>query len=291
MAEITKKDVIVAGVRSLVRECGTPQAREAVVFLHGNPGSGADWIDLSAQVGEFARAIAPDMPGYGKADRPVVFDYTVEGYAAHLGGLLDALGVERAHLVLHDFGGPWGMAWASRHPRAVASVALVNIGVLPDYRWHKYARIWQTPLLGELFMLTSTRGTLRMILNADNPKPLPPAFVDRLYEDIDRGTKRAALKLYRATLDYAGISRALGESLRPLKLPALVVWGKGDAYLPYRFAEVQREYFDVSEVHLLDGCGHWPFIDEPALTAGLIVPFLRRQVTAGGRAAVQGAAD
>ncbi len=51
--------------------------------------------------------IAPDMPGYGKADRPESFDYTVEGYARHLTGILEQLGVKRAHLVLHDFGGPW----------------------------------------------------------------------------------------------------------------------------------------------------------------------------------------
>jgi pimeloyl-ACP methyl ester carboxylesterase len=53
----------------------------------------------------------------------------VPGYAAHLGRCLEALGITRAHLVLHDFGGPWGLAWAATHPAAFASATLVNIGI------------------------------------------------------------------------------------------------------------------------------------------------------------------
>jgi pimeloyl-ACP methyl ester carboxylesterase len=277
VASTGKQDLIVDGVRSLVRESGPPGS-EAVVFVHGNPGSSEDWTDLLARTGDFARAIAPDMPGFGKADRPDGFDYTVQGYARHLARLLEQLGVERAHLVLHDFGGPWGLTWASEHLGAVASVTLVNIGLMPGYRWHKYARIWRTPILGELSQLITTRWAFRAGLNAENPKPFPRAFVDRMVDDMDRGTKRAVLKLYRATPDIDGMSRALGDKLAPLKLPALVVWGAADTYVPARFAEAQRAFFDVSAVHLLEGCGHWPFIDEPARCAEIIVPFLRRQV-------------
>jgi pimeloyl-ACP methyl ester carboxylesterase len=278
MADVSSRDVVVDGVRSLVRESGPRDAREAVVFVHGNPGSSEDWSELLGRVGGFARAVAPDMPGYGKADRPRRFEYTVEGYARHLGGLLRELGVERAHLVLHDFGGPWGLTWASTNVAAVASLTLVNIGLLEGYTWHKYARIWRTPVVGELFQLTATRGAFRMTMNADNPKPFPPAFLDRMFDDMDWGTKRAVLKLYRATSDFDGPVRAIADALRPRKLPAMVVWGKGDVFLPYRYAEEQRKYFGDTEVHVLDGCGHWPFVDEPEKVAGLVVPFLKRHV-------------
>ena len=284
MPEITRKEVVVDGVRSLVRECGTAAAGaagEAVVFVHGNPGSSEDWLDLMGRVGVFGRAIAPDMPGFGKADRPRGFDYTVPGYAKHLAGLLEKLGVTRAHLVLHDFGGPWGLAWASMHGGAVASVTLVNVGIMVGFRWHKYARIWRTPILGELFQLSATRGMFHKMANADNPKPFPPAFIDRMFDDMDWGTKRAVLKLYRATGDLDGLSRELGARLTPLKFPALVVWGTGDIFVPSSFAEAQRAYFGPTDVHLLDGCGHWPFVDEPERCASLIVPFLQKQLGAG----------
>jgi pimeloyl-ACP methyl ester carboxylesterase len=284
MASVSLRDAVVHGVRSPVRE-STPalarDAREAVLFLHGNPGSSEDWVDLLGRTGEFARAVAPDMPGYGKADRPSGFDYTVAGYARHLGGVIAKLGIDRVHLVLHDFGGPWGLTWAADHPKAVASVTLVNIGVLAGYRWHKFARVWRTPVLGEIAQLTVTRFAFRMALNRDNPRPFPTAFLDRMYEDSDWGMKRAVLKLYRATSDIDGMSRAIAERLTPLQLPGLVLWGAGDSYVPARYAAEQAKYFGSAEVHVLEGCGHWPFIDEPEKCAGLIVPFLRRRVGVG----------
>src|SRR2546425_4471867 len=94
-------DVVVAGVRSPVLEGGRPGGDDAVVFVHGNPGSGRDWVDLATHVSEFARTLAIDMPGFGHADKPNDFEHTVAGYARHLAGALDQLGVRRAHLVLH----------------------------------------------------------------------------------------------------------------------------------------------------------------------------------------------
>jgi pimeloyl-ACP methyl ester carboxylesterase len=279
MAQVSVKDVVVDGVRSLVRTSGQGRAREAVVFVHGNPGSSEDWLDLLAATGDFARAVAPDMPGYGKADRPRDFDYTIAGYARHLDGLLRELGVELAHLVLHDFGGPWGLAWAVEHKDRVASVTLFDTGAFPGYTWHKFARVWRTPGVGEVVQLLATRIGFRLALNADNPRPLPVAFLDRMFDDSDRGHKRAVLRLYRATSDVSGLSEQLGAAIGPLSLPALVIWGEGDAYVPARYAAIQKRYFDA-QVHVLPRCGHWPMIDEPAKVRELVIPFLRKQMRA-----------
>jgi pimeloyl-ACP methyl ester carboxylesterase len=134
------------GIRSRVLQAGSdPQATEAVVFVHGNPGSADDWRDVMHAVSPLARVVAVDMPGFGKADKPANYPYSVEGGAAFLAEALKQLGVVRAHLVLHDFGGPWGLMWAAMNPVGVASLTLVNTGVLKGYRWHLMARIWRTP--------------------------------------------------------------------------------------------------------------------------------------------------
>jgi pimeloyl-ACP methyl ester carboxylesterase len=285
MAELRSTQLVVNGVRSLVRSSGPEDAREAVVFVHGNPGSSEDWLEVLPHVGEFARAIAPDMPGYGKADRPARFAYTVEGYARHLAGLIEQLGLTRVHLVLHDFGGPWGLEWSVAHPSQVASVTLINIGIVPGYRWHVIARIWRTPVIGELFNRINGRESFRRGLNAGNPKPFPDAFVDRMFDEMDAGHKRAVLALYRAT-DLDAWSRRIGASIKGLSLPALILWGAEDDALPVRFAAVQREYFRA-EVHELAGCGHWPMIDEPLQVRGLIVRFLRQQLGIGDLTALR----
>jgi pimeloyl-ACP methyl ester carboxylesterase len=277
MSAVTTEVVSVHGVRSPVLQAGPTGQSEGVVYLHGNPGPAEDWQRLLEQTGEFARAVAPDMPGYGTADKPRDFRYTIAGYAGHFAGVLDALGIRRAHLVLHDFGGAWGLAWAARHPDAFASVTLINTGVLPDYKWHHYAKIWRTPGVGELFQLAATRTAFRMLLGRENPR-LQTAALDRIYEASRRWpTKRAVLKLYRAS--PASLMRGPIEQLRALDRPALVLWGTEDAYLPWRLAERQRLAFPSARIELLEGLGHWPFHEDPGGVAGLVIPFLREQVT------------
>jgi pimeloyl-ACP methyl ester carboxylesterase len=276
MAEVKTRRVAVRGVESFLRESGPADAKEGVVFVHGNPGSGEDFDGLLPFVGDFARAVAPDMPGYGRADRPRAFRYTVGGYADHLDGLLAGLGLERVHLVLHDFGGAFGLEWASRHPTRVRSLTLINVGVVPGYTWHKFAKVWRTPLLGELFQLTATKTMLKLALEADNPRPFPGEFIDRMYSYQDWPMKRAVLALYRATDDLSAMTERWGEILKPYRIPALVVWGDSDRYLPVRFAAVQKEYFDA-DVHVVPKAGHWPMIDEPELVRSLVIPFLEKQ--------------
>ena len=269
--------LVIDGIRSpLLRASSAGRAGEAVVFLHGNPGSSRDWLDLIKAIEPFAHAFAPDMPGFGRADKPSDFDYTVDGYARHLGRMLDEEQIGRAHLVLHDFGGPWGLAWASEHPQRVASVTLINIGIMPGYRWHYMARIWRTPILGEIFMATTNRPGLKLALKHGNPRGLPDAYFEEIYKNFDAGTRRAVLKLYRNTNDLGALADGWIAALKPLRLPALVVWGAADPYLSIGFAELQRQFFSVDKVVRLDDSGHWPMIDNPSAVAGAVVPFLRR---------------
>ncbi len=75
---ISTLEVSVRGVRSPVLTAGPPDGAEAIVFIHGNPGPADDWRELLTRAGKLGRAIAPDMPGYGRADKPKDFSYSVE---------------------------------------------------------------------------------------------------------------------------------------------------------------------------------------------------------------------
>ena len=273
---ISTLEVSVGGVRSPVLTAGQPDGEEAVVFVHGNPGPADDWRGLLPRAGEVGRAIAPEMPGYGHADKPKDFSYSVQGYADYLAALLDQLSITRAHIVAHDFGGPWALAWAARHPGALASATLVNTGAVIDYRWHRYARIWRTPVLGEVFMATASRPAFRLLLGRENPR-LTRGQIDHIY-DASRSwaTKRAVLKLYRAT--PAATLAAPAAALRPLDRPALVIWGTQDAYVPREQAERQRQAFPSAQVELLEGNGHWVMLEDPERVASLVIPFLRQQL-------------
>lgn len=266
---------VIDGVRCAVYD-SEPGKREAVVFVHGNPGPMDDWEDLIPEVTPFARAVAMDMPGYGRADHPRAFDFTIEGYARYLSKLLGLLNVERAHLVLHDFGGPWGLRWAATNPDRVASITLINCGVLEGYEWHGFAKVWQTPILGELSQLTATKWGMKRAVNGMSPRPMPDAFFDRVWRYADWGHKRAVLKLYRAS-KHVGKQAPIPESARTL--PVCVIWGAADPFIPVEFAEKQKTYFPLAEVHILRDLGHWPFVDSGDAVGKPLVGFLKRQVS------------
>ncbi|HEY3435203.1 MAG TPA: alpha/beta hydrolase, partial [Solirubrobacterales bacterium] len=196
--------------------------------------------------------------------------------AEFAGEALAELGVERAHLVVHDFGGPIGLIWSMVHPDALSGITLINTGVLPGYNWHSLARIWRTPVLGELFNAIVNRPGYRFALNRNEPRGLPREFVDRMYDQYDRRTRQAVLKLYRATPNPGSMSENLIDLLAPRDIPALVIWGEDDAYLPSSFAHEQERAFPSAEVHMLPASGHWPFADAPEVVERLLVEFLAR---------------
>lgn len=275
-SSLVERRLVVDGVRSPVLVGGAGEPGEAVVFVHGNPGAGSDWEPLMTRIAAFATVVAPDMPGFGGADKDSDHDYTVAGYAAHLAGVIDQLGITRVHLVAHDFGGPFALTWAAANPGQVASITLINTGVLIDYRWHRLARLWRTPVIGELVQRATTATVAQRLLRHDNPG-LPEEWVNRIVGHLmPRETKRAVLRLYRSTKTED--IEALSAPLRQCDPDTLVVWGTHDVYLPVAQAQRQRRAFARARVEILPGVGHWAWLEQPDRVAELVVPFLRDRI-------------
>jgi pimeloyl-ACP methyl ester carboxylesterase len=274
-AGVERSSLLAGGTRTRLIQAGPADAAEAVLFVHGNPGSADDWTRLISAAGAGGRrALAFDLPDFGETIAPDGFEHTVVGYATFVGEALAELGVERVHLVLHDFGGPIGLVWSAMNPDALASITLIDTGILPGYRWHKLARIWRTPVLGELFQATATRRAFRSLLNRNEPRGLPREFVDEMYDHYDRRTRKAVLALYRDTDDPGAAATEYSRLMAPRDIPALVIWGEHDAYLPSQYAARQREAFPSADVHVLAASGHWPFADAPETVERLLTEFL-----------------
>jgi pimeloyl-ACP methyl ester carboxylesterase len=182
----------------------------------------------------------------------------------------------------------WGSEGRERE-RALADLmflqgaVLLGTGALPGCRWHALARLWRTPHAGELFMATANRRGFRLALRRGNPRGLPRAFVDRMYDDFDRTTRRAVLELYRSIPDVARAGEELARALRPLNRPVLVLWGRSDPYIPVVNAERQRAAFPRAEIRVLERSGHWPFVDDPATVTAAVTGFLARHAGAPSR--------
>jgi pimeloyl-ACP methyl ester carboxylesterase len=278
MEQLRDRELDVLGLRMPSLESGPPDAEEAVVFLHGHPGSSRDWEPLLQEVGRFGRAVAFDLPGLGKAEKPDNWNYAIGTYATVVAAALGTLEIRRAHLVMHDLGGGAGLLWAAAHPQAFASAVIMATGVLIDFEWHWLANLQRTPILGPLSIRLTNERRFRASMRSfhRNSRKLPDSFIDRLWEDYDFASRRAMMRMYRST-PPGGFER-LVPLFRKLDLPALVLWGKKDPFVPVEQAYRQKESFPSAEVVVLEDSGHWAFVDNSEEAARHIVPFLERQL-------------
>ena len=239
-----------------------PAGTDAVpVYLHGVPSNSDEWSPFLERTG----GLAVDLPGFGRSGKPGSRSYTIGEYDAFLERFLDHVGAARVRLLVHDWGSV-GLAFAQRRPERIERLVVINaVPLLPGYRWHRTARIWRTPLLGELAMGATTRPLLRLLSRESNvtPGPLPEAWIDSVLAHFDQGTQRAILRLYRSSPPE--VLAAAGRDLGRLEMPALVAWGMRDSYIPARFARAYADALPRAELLELPDAGHWPWLDSPQL--------------------------
>ena len=258
--EIIERREQIEGVEVAWREAPAT-TRTPVLYLHGVPTDGSDWLPFLERTG----GVALDLPGFGRSHKPSHFDYSIGGYTAFLRAFTDALGLERLSLAMHDWGA-LGLVLAQDAPSRIDRIVVINgVPLLPGYRWHRVARLWRTPLAGELAMGFTFKRALR--------KGMPPELVERVYEHFDHGTQRAILKLYRS--GPPDRLAAAGENLGELTGPALVLWGAEDPYIPAEFGHAYAERLGgEARLEIVDGAGHWPWLDEPGVV-DTVTEFLR----------------
>jgi pimeloyl-ACP methyl ester carboxylesterase len=229
------------------------------LYVHGVPDSSDCWRAFLARTG----GIAPDLPGFGRSGKPGSLSYTIDEYGRFIERFLDQLGLERVSLIMHDWG-VVALTFAQRLPERVERIVIVDaVPLLPGYRWHRTARIWRTPVLGELAMGTTNRFVLRLLSREGNatPGPMPDEWIESVLAHFDQGTQRAILRLYRSS--PPDVLAAAGESLGRLEVPALVVWGVKDPYVPLRFAGEYARALPRAQLLELPDAGHWPWLDRP----------------------------
>lgn len=259
---IEERELVVDGVRVFYRR--VPGDGIPVVYCHGNPTHSEDWLPFLERGGA---AVAIDMPGWGRSDKPHPrsFDYSMYGLSAFLEKCLDELGVGRRKLVVHDWGA-LALIGAQRRPELVEKlVAIDAVPLLPGYRWHWVAQIWRRRPWGELANATTIRwGMERTMRQARGDRgPMPPEFVDMVWRRWDKGTQRAILALYRhADPDRLALA---GKDLSKLTCPAQIIWGDRDIYLPTRFAEAYAQTLPSSTLKVVPAAGHWPWLEQPQL--------------------------
>jgi pimeloyl-ACP methyl ester carboxylesterase len=261
-------------LRMHVAEAG---AGAPVLALHGWPQHWYLWRDVIPRLARHARVICPDLRGFGWSAVPVG-GYDRETMARDVLALMDALGLERVHVLGHDWGGWIGFVLALREPRRIERLVAYN--VLPPWPagdprapldvWRlSYQFALATPGLG------GGIGRRLARLGLESTGALSPAEVEAFVDRLEGERGRATELLYRTFL-LRDIPRLIARPYRPrdMTVPALLVFGDRDPVIPLRTVEAAVARADAVELEVVPGAGHFVIDERPELVAERAQEFL-----------------
>jgi len=245
-----------------------------IVMVHGTPTWSFLYRHLIKALRERYRCVVPDHLGFGLSDRPVNWSYRPEDQARNLARLIETLGLKDLTLVVHDFGGPIGLAYALDHPENVRRVVLFNTwmwSAVGDRHLEWFARV----LGGSLgrFLYERLGFSVRVMLRH--------AIADRrrYTREVERHYLRAldghatwvyARELLGSSAWYDGLWRRRDRIAR---IPALIFWGMRDPAFG-RYLGRWRGVFERAAVIELSDCGHAPPEERAPEVLAILVPFL-----------------
>jgi pimeloyl-ACP methyl ester carboxylesterase len=284
---IVERSIDVGGARLNVATSGPPDG-PAVLLLHGFPDRWQLWrhqIPVLAAAGY--QVVAPDLRGFGESDRPPdVAAYAMPVLLGDVAGLLDALEVDRAHVVGHDFGA--ALAWTAagyRPDRTVSLTALSvgHVGTRAAAGEEQRRRSWYMLWFG-------FPGVAEQVLPADDwaafrawawPGTAPGGHedADRQIADLSRpGALVAGLNWYRANIDPAGFVRVAPPPpgrVQSIACPTMAVWSTEDPFLGEVQIAASREFVTGPwRYERLTGVGHWIPPEAPDALNALLIDFL-----------------
>ncbi len=252
---------------------------EPVVLLHGFGASAYSWRHVAAALASDHELIAVDLNGFGYTQRPRgAAGYTVAGQLALVLGVMDALGIDSAHIAGHSYGGALALHLAWRHPQRARTVTLVGSASVA-YPWERRNTSASIRPLTYLVVRTRTikRDAVAMGLErslADDSR-ITPELIDAYHERLRiEGVSRA----FRGLTEPTSEPRELPDLTR-LELPVLMVWGAEDVLSLPEDGRAAAELIPHSQFELLDGVGHIPLEESPDELARLMRAFLTRHRT------------
>ena len=274
--------VMLDGVRTFVRDSGGEG--DPVLLLHGFPQTGRCWDRVVESLGAGVRTIVPDVPGFGRSDRPR--SHEAGEIARLMMVLLDELGIDRATVVGHDWGGTFTFRIGLDYPERVHNLVVTNspfrkVNLLRAF----HVPLFNIPFLPDTALTLMSHRAVPFILHAGSAKK--DVFEDdamREYEEAysTRERVQSALAFYRVVgrRQLAHMLHLPGKGSVPqstrIAAPTLIVWGMQDRVLPFSLMSgIERSIPKVRFVQL-DDCGHFVPEEGPVALAGAIEAHLAR---------------
>jgi pimeloyl-ACP methyl ester carboxylesterase len=249
---------------------------QPVVLLHGIPGSASSWRLVAAEMPDTLDVLIPDLLGFGASDRPRSLQALhARAQASALAALLDELGMDKATVIGHDFGGPIAITLASSRPDLVNALGLLATNAFVDTPIPFPLSLTTAPLIGSLarrglFSGPALRMMLRQGVGPNSSRPDPLTHLG------DRRQQRAIATIFAGSLTrlaelYGPVEAALGR----IDLPAFVGWGDHDPF--FDLAQGARTAAAIGvDLRVYEGAGHFLPHERPHDVAAEVVALAQR---------------
>ncbi len=259
-----------------------PRNAEPLLFLHGNPTWSFLWREAVKRFSAERRCVAPDHIGCGFSDKPRDFPYRLETHITNVEKLVDALGLERITLVVHDWGGAIGCGFAVRRPEKVARLVVMNTAAFTGIRAPLRIRACHVPVLGPLAVLGfNAFARAASVMATERRGGLEEPVKRGLLAPYGSWSERIAtlrfvqdIPLTPAHPSWSTLMDIEHGLERLQHVPMCLIWGERDwCFTPVYRAEWQRR-FPKAEVHIAERAGHWVMEDAREEVLGWMQQFL-----------------
>lgn len=260
-----------ADLATNIHDTGVDPGGGTVLLIHGSgPGvsAWANWRLTIPALAERFRVIAPDIVGFGYTQRDAN-RYTLDGWTAHALGVLDALEIERAHVVGNSFGGTLALSLAIRHPDRVARLGLMGAVGVPFPITPGLDAVW-----GYEPSVEAMRALLEIFTFAPNPQ------IDELAELRYRASIQPGFQESFAAMFPAPRQRALDamthdiDDVRRISAPTMIFHGREDRVIPLSCSLHLLDLIPDAQLHVFGRCGHWTQIEHAEEFNRLLGDFL-----------------
>ena len=263
-----------------------------VMLIHGLGGAKSSFFETAAALSAKHRVHALDLPGFGSSTKPLTYQYTAKSFAATIVDVMDALGIERAHLVGNSMGGRVSIEVGLRYPERVAGLALLCPAVAFVKReYHPIVR-----LLRPEFGVLPHRIARRMVEGQFwsmfcDPDAVDPSVADVAVDEFQRiygsaGARFAFLSSARNIyLDKPFGRGGFYPRLSELGAPSMFVWGTHDMLIPQAFKRHVEKWLPRAEQIVIENCGHVPQVEQPENVNAMLFDFFDRVDALGDGAA------
>ncbi|MFZ3222862.1 MAG: alpha/beta hydrolase [Rugosibacter sp.] len=251
---------------------------DPVLMIHGSgPGvtAFANWRLSMPVLAKNFRVIAPDMAGFGYTERPPGAKYTMQNWVSHALGLLDALKIERAHVVGNSFGGGLALAMAIRAPERVNRMVLMGAAGTSFKLTQGLDDVWgYTPSFENMRKIMDIFAFDRNLVSDELAKL-------RYEASIRPGYQESFASMFPAPRQqWVDALASPEEAIRALSHEALIIHGREDRVLPMSASLKLFELMPKSQLHVFGQCGHWTQIEHADRFVKLVTDFFQEKKTA-----------